>query len=216
MIITQPDRYILVQQVAARASVLTGRLLDIGSGRSRRYQRFCTHVSQYQTLDHDKAGNPDILGSAENIPLTDSSVDSVLCTQVLEHVPHPALVIQEIYRILTPNGLCLLTAPQTNELHEEPHDYFRYTSYGLISLFKEAGFTILQLDQRGNYHATIMQIKIRHLVNTWKPYENKFAMLILSPLTYLLTHYALFRDQISRNKAGTLHAIGWCILAKKI
>ncbi len=59
------------------------------------------------------------------------------------------------------------------------------------------------------------QIKIRHLVNTWRPYERRWAMLVLAPFTWMLTKYAMWRDKISRNPAGKLHAIGWCVLAEK-
>ena len=215
VIITQPDRILLAKQVATYARQLTGDLLDCGAGECRRYAALFKHVRSYKTLDPNPEWKPDIPGSAEAIPLPDASVDSVLSTQVLEHVPHPWKVIREFHRVLRPGGRCLLTAPQENELHEEPHDYFRYTKYGLRVLFEEAGFTIEAMDQRGGYHAMMMQLRIRHLVNTWKPYERRCTMWILAPLTLLLTRYALFRDRLSRNSAAKLHTIGWCVLARK-
>ena len=215
MIVAQPDRILLQEQIARYAPKLTGALLDVGAGHCRRYAACFRHVSSYRTLDWDPAGNPDIVGSAEAIPLPDASIDSILCTQVLEHVPHPDRALREFFRILRPGGHCLLTVPQENELHEEPHDYFRYTKYGLCVLFEEEGFTMEHIDQRGGYHAMRMQIRIRHLVNTWKPYERRWAMRVLSPLTLLLTRYALWRDRHCHNPAAKLHAIGWCVLAKK-
>lgn len=215
MIITQPDRVLLLQQVERHAKELHGKLLDIGSGRSRRYDALFRHVSSYRTLDRDASWKPDLIGSAENIPLPNASVESILCTQVLEHVPHPAKAVIEMFRVLSKGGSCLLTVPQENELHEEPHDYFRYTKYGLQALLEEAGFTIEAMDPRGGYHAMMMQIRIRHLVNTWKPYERRWAMWILAPLTLLLTKYALWRDRFCHHPAAKLHTIGWCVLAKK-
>jgi SAM-dependent methyltransferase len=215
VIVTQPDRVLLGYEVGRYAPKLTGALLDIGSGRSRRYGALFSHVASYTTLDRDTDWKPDLVGSAEKIPLPDESIDSILCTQVLEHVPHPQVAIAEMFRVLKKGGRCLLTVPQENELHEEPHDYFRYTNYGLRVLFEEAGFTIEAMDQRGGYHAMMMQIRIRHLVNTWKPYERKLAMWILAPLTLLLTNYALARDRACRNPAAKLHTIGWCVLARK-
>lgn len=215
MIITQPDRVLLAEEVARHAPMLRGTVLDVGSGRYRRYQHLCTGATEYRTLDHDPAGGPDIVGSAEHIPLPDASVDGVLCTQVLEHLPHPWLAIAEMYRVLRPGGRIVLTAPQTNELHEEPHDYFRYTNYGLRRLFEDAGFVVEAIEQRGKYHATLMQIRIRHLVNSWRPYDRRWAMWILCPLTMLLTRWAIWRDSVSSGPAVALHAIGWCVLAKK-
>ncbi len=215
MIVTQPDRYLLNEQIAKYAKKLNGDLLDVGCGRCRRYDALFKHVKSYRTLDRDTDWKPDVIGSAEAIPLQDKSVDSILCTQVFEHLPHPWIAIKELFRVLKPGGYCLFTVPQTNELHEEPHDYFRYTSYGLRSLFTEAGFTVEAMDQRGKYHCMMMQIRIRHLINTWKPYENKLAMWILCPLSILLNKYAIWRDSISKSPEVALHTIGWCVLAKK-
>ena len=61
----------------------------------------------------------------------DGAFDAVLFTQVLEHVPEPARVLAELHRILRPGGTLYLTAPLVWELHELPHDYYRYTSEGL-------------------------------------------------------------------------------------
>lgn len=215
MIITQPDRILIQRQMARFAPLLRGDLLDVGSGRSRRYAAVCTNVTSYKTMDVSDAGKPDIVGSAEAIPLPDNSFESVLCTQVLEHVAHPVKVIEEIYRVLKPGGLCLLTAPQWNELHEIPHDYFRYTCYGLRTLFEDAGFTVEEMDQRGHYHALRMQIFLRYLIDRWKPYENKLAMLFLGPLSMLLTKWAVWRDDRNTKGASQLHAIGWCVVARK-
>lgn len=215
MIVTQPDRTLLLRQIERLAPTLQGDLLDIGAGECRRYAALFKHVKSYRTLDPNAQWNPDIVGSAEAIPLPDASVDSVLSTQVLEHVPHPWIVIQEMFRVLRPGGHVLLTIPQVNELHEEPHDYFRYTSYGLQSLLTDAGFVVEDMHQRGKYHAMTMQIRIRHLINTWKPYQRKWVMLILGPLTLILTKYAVWRDSVSRNPAAALHTIGWAVLAKK-
>ncbi len=215
MIITQPDRILIQRQIARFAPLLRGDLLDVGAGRSRRYAPVCTGVTSYKTMDVSDAGKPDIVGSAEAIPLPDASFDSVLCTQVLEHVPHPVKVIEEIFRVLKPGGLCLLTAPQWNELHEVPHDYFRYTCFGLKTLFEDAGFTVEHIDQRGGYHALCTQIRMRYCIDRWKPYEHKIAMLFLAPLSMLLTKWALWRDRHNHTTAAWLHAIGWCVVAKK-
>lgn len=215
MIVMQPDRYILNEQIARFANELKDDLLDVGCGRCRRYDALFTHVKSYRTLDRDVSWTPDVIGSAEDIPLPDNSVDSILCTQVFEHVARPHIAIKELFRVLKPGGKCLLTVPQTNELHEEPHDYYRYTKYGLTTLLEDAGFHVEAMDQRGKYHSMMMQIRIRHMINTWKPYERRWAMLLLCPLSIVLTKFAMWRDKISTSPAVALHTIGWCVLASK-
>ena len=215
MIVTQPDRVLLTAQIVRHAHAMKGKLLDIGAGRSRRYAALFSAVTEYITLDASTDGKPDIVGSAEKIPLPDGSVDSILCTQVLEHVPHPVIALQEMFRVMKPEGSILLTVPQMNELHEVPRDFFRYTSYGLRTLFEDAGFRVEEIEQRGKYHATMMQMRIRLLIDRLHPYERKFPMLLLAPLSLLLTKWAIFRDRLTTHEAYARHAIGWCVLAKK-
>lgn len=215
MIILQPERVLLQRQVARFAAELRGELLDVGSGRSNRYGPLCVNASSRRTLDTDPRGKPDILASAEDIPLPDGSVDSVLCTQVLEHVQHPHDVAAELFRVLKPGGLLLLTVPQLNELHEEPHDYFRYTRYGLEALLKDAGFRIEDIDQRGGYHCCRAQLRIRRWLDRYKPYDHRLANLLLWPVCTLLTHYAIWRDAHDSSPSNRVHALGWCVLARK-
>lgn len=215
MIIQQPDRILLIEQIRKFAPLLRGDILDIGSGRKRRYENLCTNKSMYKTLDTDPRGEPDIIASAEKIPLPAESVDGVLCTQVLEHLPHPWIAIQEMHRILRPGGYCVVTVPQLNELHEQPHDYYRYTNYGLSILFEDAGFVVEHMDQRGSYYATKAQNEIRQLVNWLRPYDRPLIMLMLAPWTTLKTRIALWKDSIDRREASKRHAIGWCIVARK-
>ena len=91
----------------------------------------------------------DIHGTADDIPLEDDSVDTILCTQVLEHVKRPWIAISEMHRVLRTDGALILTVPQYWPLHEEPHDYFRFTTYGLRSLLDDVGFTIVEMHGEG-------------------------------------------------------------------
>lgn len=216
MIISQPDRLLLHRQMAKYGPVLKGKVLDIGSGRFNRYQALCTNAEKFTTLDPDSTWKPDIVGSAENMPIESNSFDGILCTQVLEHIAHPEKAVREMYRVLKPGGILLLTAPQMNELHEIPHDYFRYTNFGLETLMKDVGFEIEVMHQRGKYHATVAQQRIRLMIDKHDPYKNKFWMLILAPLSKIITSWALFRDNISKNEAVSRHAIGWLTVVKKV
>lgn len=215
MIVAQPDRILLHRQIAAHGPVLTGNVLDVGAGRYSRYRMLCTNVAQWTTLDTDTKWEPDIVASAEEMPVADASFDGVLCTQVLEHVAHPQAVIAEIFRVLKPGGCCLLTAPQWNELHEEPHDYFRYTRYGLETLFADAGFRIDAMEQRGKYHACLAQIRIRHWISRFHPYERTWIMPCIALPAALLTRWALWRDARSKSDADSVHTIGWCVVATR-
>jgi SAM-dependent methyltransferase len=98
----------------------------------------------------------DFLARAAALPLRDASLDCVLCTEVLEHVPDPATALSEIARVLRGGGYLILTVPFLVELHEEPEDYYRYTSHGLVYLLGEAGFELERCVTKGDALAVMV------------------------------------------------------------
>lgn len=85
---------------------------------------------------------PDVIADATALPLRNGCADIVFCTQVIEHVPRPDRLLTEAHRVLRPAGALILTAPFFWPLHEEPHDYFRFTGHGLNRLLGDAGFEV--------------------------------------------------------------------------
>jgi SAM-dependent methyltransferase len=130
------------------AALARGRLLDLGCG-NRRYERLFAHT-RYVGYDVDtQGGRPDVCGHAAALPFRGATFDAALCTQVLEHVARPADLLAELRRVLAPGGVLILTAPQHWRLHEEPHDYWRFTKYGLQWLLDDAGFEVRTLRAQG-------------------------------------------------------------------
>lgn len=215
MIVSQPDRILLRRQVERLSARLSGTLLDVGGGDGKRYDDAAKGVTRRIRLEIDAKFKPDIIGSAEAIPLEAASVDSVLCTQVLEHVPHPWKAMAEMFRVLRPGGLALITAPQMNELHEEPHDYFRYTPFGLRSLCEDVGFRVLEIDQRGGYFSALAQMRIRRWIDALRPYQRPWAMWLLAPTSKVYAGLALWRDAHRASPITRKHAIGWAVLLEK-
>lgn len=87
----------------------------------------------------------DVFASAGAAPLRDASADCVISTQVIEHMPRPRELFAEARRLLRPGGTLLVSAPQAQWLHEEPHDYWRFTKYGMMELAREAGLETVRV-----------------------------------------------------------------------
>lgn len=145
----------------ARAIPQDARVLDVGAGDAP-YAELFAHTD-YVTLDwdrspHEGARTAAVSASADAIPLPDASFDVVVLTQVLEHVRRPAAVLAEIARVLCPGGTLLATVPFAWELHEEPHDYWRFTSYALAALLEEAGLDAIAVEPRSDSLSALAQL----------------------------------------------------------
>jgi len=131
---------LLLDEVQKASVFSTGRLLDVGCGVKPYLPIFAPKVSTYIGVDIDEHRRAiDCRGAATALPFLSNQFDTVLFTEVLEHVPDPVLAIKEIYRVLRPGGKLILSAPQVYWLHEEPLDFYRFTKYGLLELLRRAG-----------------------------------------------------------------------------
>jgi SAM-dependent methyltransferase len=133
--------------VSRHADKLGGLLVDIGCGVKPYAELFehCSHVGLEVTHSSPRgsARKPDVHFDGRTLPLKSGCADSVLCTQVLEHVFRPVEFVSEIHRILKPGGRLLLTVPFMWDEHEQPFDCARYTSFGLRHMLEGAGLRIV-------------------------------------------------------------------------
>ena len=149
---------LIERSIALLSKELNGELLDVGCGRQP-YESYFRHVARKQACDFDsKRGQVDFECPAHRIPLPDQSLDSILCTEVLEHVPDPLAVWREFHRLLRPGGKVLLATPMYWPPHEEPYDFYRYPEFGLRYFTRESGFEIVRLIPRGGPWAFFGQV----------------------------------------------------------
>jgi SAM-dependent methyltransferase len=147
-----PARYRLHQTIdRAIGEHARGDCLDAGSGRSPYKQLLSNHGQSVMSIDvEDRAGEVDRVVDVQHMPeLADNSCDTILCTQVLEHLPRPWAAMCEFSRILRPNGTLIITVPHLSMIHEAPHDYYRFTCYSLRSLSERSQLQVLRLEPIG-------------------------------------------------------------------
>jgi len=140
-------RKILRDTIREFGGELAGSMLDVGCG-VQQYRRF-VECGQYCGIEWSLAKRPPVVADVTRIPFRDGAFDSALCTEVLEHLPDPGSCLDEIHRVVKPGGVVLFTVPMTMYTHCEPHDFYRYTQYGLRYLLEKHGFKIRELRRLG-------------------------------------------------------------------
>ena len=130
-------------------------MLDAGAGEGSHRSFFA--AQRYIGLDlavGDSAwdySKLDVLGDLTALPFRDCLFDAALNIVTLEHVRDPARVLRELARTLAPAARLLLIVPHEWEEHQQPHDYFRYTRYGVEYLLRQAGFEGLDIRPVGGF-----------------------------------------------------------------
>ncbi|MBD5635545.1 MAG: methyltransferase domain-containing protein [Candidatus Eremiobacteraeota bacterium] len=92
------------------------------------------------------------------LPFDDAVFDTIILSDVLEHVPRPEALWNEMHRVLRPGAKLLLNVPFFYWLHEQPHDYARYTCFALKRFAEEAGFEVLHLNSIGGVPEVLTDI----------------------------------------------------------
>ena len=113
--IYQPERVLLSRQISKLAPNDPGKTLDVGGGDGSRYRDYFK-TFDFTSLDIDPETNPNVVASADKMPFMDCEFDTLLSSQVLEHVLSPQDCMNEMYRVLKPGGYLVLTVPQQNEI----------------------------------------------------------------------------------------------------
>ncbi|MEP7197125.1 MAG: class I SAM-dependent methyltransferase [Saprospiraceae bacterium] len=189
-------------------------ILDVGAGECQ-YKYFFSHA-KYVSTDwcgttdyHQYSAGIDHICPADKLPFADESFEAVLCTQVLEHVVNPAAVIQEISRILKPEGNLFLTVPQSWEEHEQPHDYYRFTQFALRYLAEENNFIVVEIKPQGGRFLVIGYFLAWSLPTLFRNWFGQigflFAVCVFYPLNFLIALFFFLIDPLDRKREFTLN-----------
>lgn len=140
-----------------------GLVLDIGAA-DRWTETKLAAGARYLALDYPATGGalynarPDVFADGRRLPLSDSSVDGVLCLEVLEHVNGPEQVLAEIARVLVPGGVAMLSMPFLYPVHDAPHDFQRWTAHGWECRLAACGLRIERIEARGHSLRTAVML----------------------------------------------------------
>jgi SAM-dependent methyltransferase len=191
------------------------RVLDAGAGEGRHKHHFARQ--RYAGVDlavGDGAWDYSRLDAQADLaalPFAAGAFDAAIHIVTLEHLPEPGCALLELGRALKPGGLLLLAAPHEWEVHQAPHDYFRYTRYGLEYLLGKAGFEVVRMRAAGGY----FRLLARRLLNGLQFFTGGVRLLCFIPAALLLVPPALLLplvDFLDRDRNFTL---GYICTARK-
>jgi SAM-dependent methyltransferase len=164
----------------------SGHLIDLGCGKVPLYAAYRDYVSGVTCVDWSKPeGRPSHLDYecdlSKTLPLDGGQYDTVILSDVLEHVAEPAILWSEIARITCPGGKLLMNTPFMHCLHEQPHDYYRFTAHALRRFAETNRFEVVSLQPIGGTPEVLADIMAKHL--QFVPFVGKFFAQALQSIT---------------------------------
>lgn len=118
------------------------KLLDVGCGSSP-YKKLFEHANYTGVEINGSSAKADYYYDGKTLPFAGGTYDTVLCTEVLEHTPNPKEFLMEVRRVTRLGGRIILTVPFIWDEHEQPNDFTRYTSFGIIKLLGECNYKVV-------------------------------------------------------------------------
>ncbi len=193
------------------------RVLDVGAGPNR-YRSLFSHC-RYVAQDFCKYKGPEWeYGKIEVVsdlalPFLDGSFDLVVCTEVLEHIPHPIQALKEFARILRPRSRVLLTAPLGSGIHQAPyHFYGGFTPYWYQKFLAESGFEDIRVEANAGFFKHFGQESARLVALLGAPgtlglkgWGLRVTQWIAAvPFVLLIPAFCAFLDRFDRDKEYTV------------
>jgi glycosyltransferase involved in cell wall biosynthesis/SAM-dependent methyltransferase len=196
---------------------LGGLLIDLGSGYSP-YRPLFSNAKKYVAIDLARDRNSHVVADVQALPIASEVADSVVCTEVLEHVADADRVIEEVIRILKPGGNVLVTAPMSWNLHYEPYDFRRYTSYGLWQLLDRYGLEIMETRRIGGLFSLVGSRLVEgiatELYRRWEFLPRRLRHSLILCYSIPTSIFFMMLSRLGDNFQSS-DAIGWAVLARK-
>lgn len=206
------NRSLVNEAVASFAArIVPGSVvLDVGAGSGHYRGTFTGH--HYIAVDRGYESNDlrglDVGADIRFLPLSDCSVDALICVEVIEHVPDVDELFAEMFRVLKPGGMGLVTSPLCYGEHMQPYDFQRYTRFALQNHFRAAGFEVVDIQPRGGMFTLLAYLLARVPDELLREQQRRMLglpkLLLRLATTYTLAPLFAVLDRFDRRKHFTL------------
>lgn len=199
-------RLSIYKAIKRNSSAISGTVLDFGCG-DKPYEHLF-NAEKYVGIDVKQAGHDhekepvDVYYDGKAIPFAKEHFDSCFSSQVFEHIFDLENSLQEIHRVLKPNGTCLFIVPFVWDEHEIPYDFGRYSSFGIVHVLKKNGFNIIKQEKDSHFAEVLMQLFCLYLYNILDT-KNKYLNTLLNiPFIFPFTLLGLVLKNITPRNYG--------------
>jgi SAM-dependent methyltransferase len=198
------------------AAFARGRLLDLGCGKVPLFDAYSALVSESVCVDwanslHKNEYLDFECDLTKPLPFPDGEFDTIILSDVLEHIPEPAGLWREMARVLRKDGCIIMNVPFLYWLHEQPHDYYRYTEFALRRFAELSDMIVLKLEAMGGAPEVVADILAKTLFKL--PGLGKPAAITVQGVTYALLKTGL-GQRVSRATRAQL-PMGYFLVAQK-
>lgn len=194
-----------------------GRLLDLGCGKVPLYAAYRSLVTAATCVDWGNSLHKNVHLDAEvdltaALPFESGCFDTIILSDVLEHIPVPEALCQEMSRILADNGRLLMNVPFFYWLHEEPYDFYRYTEFALRRFMANCGLRIIELRPIGGAPEVLADVFAKNVLRV--PRLGRWLAMAAQWLAGALRRSG-FGRRISDNSASKF-PMGYALVAEKV
>lgn len=151
--ITHPNGFLVRRFLRKTAQSVTEPVeycVDVGAGTApyRSVIEALWGVQCYLALDIAPSENTIAISDARSLPFKSDSIDQIVSFDVIQHIEKTDFVLDELYRVLRPGGVVILSFPF---MYSECdfRDYYRWTIAGMSAELARRGFRIVDARRRG-------------------------------------------------------------------
>lgn len=194
-----------------------GKLLDLGCGKVPLYNAYKEFVTENICVDwgntlHENEFLDFECDLTKDLPFERESFDTIILSDVLEHIPQPEHLWKEMARILRINGKIIMNVPFYYFIHASPFDYYRYTEFALRRFVEQSGLNLVELRSIGGTPEILTDILGKHL--QFIPWFGAPLVITLQSITKFFLKTAIGKKLSA--KTAVSFPLGYVLIAEKL